>query len=163
MIGQILKGLAGLANPVTQVAGAFIPNAENQAMRSHDEMESARRQFAREFGHDRTWWDSLINGLNRLPRPIIVGGIIYYFYLAFAVPGAFQAINAGLASIPEAMWWVIGAVIGFYFPLRSAEKVTFSKARERMVAAVMHDRQHERENAITVPAAGKNYDPEDSG
>ena len=163
MIGQLLRGLTGIANPVTKIAGAFIPNAEAKSARTAIDVESARAQFAAEFGHGKTWWDSLIDGINRLPRPGFAIGVMVYIYLSFGNPEVFATINVGLATIPEFMQWVILSVIGFYFTLRSGEKFRTMKASETMIQAVMADRAHEREQAVMTMQTGMNYDPEDSG
>ena len=123
MIGQILRGVGGILNPAKRLAEVFVPNAERQAGRNFSDSRSAREQFADEFGSDRTWWDSLINGLNRLPRPIMVFMVITYFYLSFGNPTLFQKINGGLETIPDHMWYICLGIVGFYFPLRTTEKL----------------------------------------
>ena len=140
MIGTIMRGITGLgaiAKPITQVVEVFKPNAEKQAQRDNSALSAAYAQFAAEFRKNRTWWDSLVDGLNRLPRPIIVGGVIYYFYLAIAQPVQFHAINLALASIPDPMWFISSGVIGFYFSMRSVEKVKFDRNKFEMVSQAM--------------------------
>ena len=140
MIGTLLRGLTGIGQvmkPVQNIVEVFKPNAEKQAQRDNSALSSAYAQFAAEFRKNRTWWDSAVDGLNRLPRPIIVGGVIYYFYLAIAQPVQFHSINLALASIPDPMWFISSGVIGFYFSMRSVEKVKFDRTKFEMVSQAM--------------------------
>ena len=144
MIGTIMRGLTGLgaiAKPITQVVEVFKPNAEKQAVREGNALSSAYAQFAAEFRKNRTWWDSAVDGLNRLPRPIIVAGVIYYFYLAIAQPVQFHAINLALSSIPDPMWYISSGVIGFYFSMRSVEKVKFNSSQFKLVQEAIKSQQ----------------------
>lgn len=91
--------------------------------------------YAAEFAQriNRTLWDSLVDGLNRLPRPVIVALIIGYFVTAWRDPATFAAINAGLATVPEPMWWLLSSVVAFYFAARELSHKR--KAGEFQVAA----------------------------
>ena len=112
-----------------------------QDQQHHAGQTNAREQFAAEFmapRENRTWFDSLIDGINRLPRPTIVGLIIAYFILSFHDPVLFAQINQGLMNIPEPMWVIAGGVIGFYFTLReikhSRDGKAFAKAAENAMS-----------------------------
>jgi len=67
------------------------------------------------YGEGRTLWDSLIDGINRIPRPLGFFSICYYISLSWLDPLQFSIINIGLSSIPDAMWIVIGTVLTFYY------------------------------------------------
>ena len=74
LIGQIFATLfGGDRNAVRELAEVFRVNAEAASKRGHDLDSAALDQFAAEFvaRTQRTWWDSLIDGLNRLPRPLL--------------------------------------------------------------------------------------------
>lgn len=83
-----------------------------------DREQQTLTQFAQEFVPATNWFDSLINGLNRLPRPLMVVWILYYFWLSWGDPGQFARINTGLSTVPEKMWEFLLIVVGFYFGLR---------------------------------------------
>ncbi len=93
-------------------------------------------QFAAEFRQltKRTWWDSLIDGLNRLPRPVMVTLAIAYLISAWKDPATFAEINAGLATVPAEMWYLTSAIVGFYFAARELHhvrgKTSFRKAAD---------------------------------
>lgn len=97
--------------------------AEKESNR-HSETLAVHQQFGAEFRNltHRTKWDSFIDGLNRLPRPVMVTMILAYMVAAWRDPETFALINAGLATIPEPMWYLIGAIVGFYFAARELHK-----------------------------------------
>ncbi|WP_340251145.1 holin family protein [Roseobacter sp. HKCC-CH-9208] len=77
------------------------------------------RSYAAEFTHSgSTGFDRAINGLNRLPRPLMALSVIGLFAFAMIDPVAFAARMTGLAAIPEPLWWLLGAVVSFYFGAR---------------------------------------------
>jgi hypothetical protein len=45
-------------------------------------------------------------------------GTIGLFVFAMADPQAFAARMVGLAEVPEPLWWLLGAIVGFYFGAR---------------------------------------------
>ena len=64
------------------------------------------------------WFDRMVNGLNRLPRPCLAFGTIGLFIYAMIDPTAFAARMVGLNAVPEPLWWLLGAVVAFYFGAR---------------------------------------------
>jgi hypothetical protein len=45
-------------------------------------------------------------------------GTIGLFVFAMADPEGFAARMVGLAEVPEPLWWLLGAIVGFYFGAR---------------------------------------------
>ena len=134
MVGKLLSGLFGggigqVADGVSKVAGIFGVNREAEAQRRHrrhtddaDVLISAQRQFAREFHAPANWFDSLINGVNRIPRPAMALTCLAPIWLAYFDPiGLAQAVNA-LALIPLELWGIIGGVFAFYFGSRAVKE-----------------------------------------
>jgi hypothetical protein len=64
------------------------------------------------------WFDRVVNGLNRLPRPFLAFGTIGLFVYAMVDPPGFAARMVGLNAVPEPLWWLLGAVVAFYFGAR---------------------------------------------
>ncbi|SOH93387.1 Holin of 3TMs, for gene-transfer release [Monaibacterium marinum] len=125
-LGSLTGLISGAGRAVADVAGAFTPNAEASAARAATARSSALAQFAAEFQPRRTWFDALIDGVNRIPRPAMALGTIGLFGWAMADPIGFAARMQGVALIPEPMWWLMGAIVGFYFGARE-----LSAARSR--------------------------------
>ncbi len=116
--------ITGLFRPAKELIEVFKPNAEQEAERDHVERMAMTeqdlasvQQFAAEF-HERagrTWWDSLIDGLNRLPRPLITLGILAFFVLAPVAPVRFLEIAQAYQMMPDGFWALLGIIIAFYF------------------------------------------------
>jgi len=116
--------ITGLFRPAKELIEVFKPNAEQESERDHVERMAlsqqdlaSLQQFAAEF-HERagrTWWDSLVDGLNRLPRPLITLGILGFFVLAPLAPVRFLEIAQAYQMMPDGFWALLGIIIAFYF------------------------------------------------
>ena len=113
------QAVATLGQNARQVAEVFTPNG-TRAM----EVASAARvaslvQHGAEFVQaPQGWFDRFVNGLNRLPRPMLALGTLGLFVYAMADPAGFILRMQGLGYIPEPLWWLLGAVVAFYFGAR---------------------------------------------
>ncbi|NEX44894.1 3TM-type holin [Pseudotabrizicola algicola] len=65
-------------------------------------------------------YDRLIDALNRLPRPFMAFGAQALVLYALLDPAGFARRMEGLDAMPEALWWLLGAVITAYFGAREA-------------------------------------------
>ena len=80
---------------------------------------AALRQLGDEYGLPAAgWFDRFMNALNRLPRPLLAFGTIGLFVYAMIDPQEFAARMVGLNAVPEPLWWLLGAVVAFYFGAR---------------------------------------------
>ena len=61
-----------------------------------------------------------MNALNRLPRPLLALGTPGLLVYAMADPEGFSIRMRALALVPEPLWWLLGAVVTFYFGAREA-------------------------------------------
>ncbi len=124
LIGQIMSAIFGDGrNVVAETVQVFRENAENGAVRDADAKAAALAQLTAEFARDRKgWFDRLIDGLNRLPRPMLALGTIGLFVSAMSNPVWFAARMQGIATVPEPLWWLMGAIVSFYFGARHQVK-----------------------------------------
>lgn len=124
VIGKILGGpasVSALAGAARDVAEVFTPNATRAMELSAEAQTSARAQHEAEFqGAGVSVFDSIINGLNRMPRPMLAFGTLGLFAYAMVDPARFAERMVGLNEVPEPLWWLLGAVVGFYFGAREA-------------------------------------------
>lgn len=115
-IGQAAEAIGGAVEGVSEV---FLPNAtramELDAAIHRATMETAAAEFQYASPHG---FDRLINGLNRLPRPFLALGTLGLFVFAMVDPVAFSARMVGLDAVPEPLWWLLGAIVSFYFGAR---------------------------------------------
>lgn len=133
---QTVETIGAAAEGLSEV---FIPNA-TRAMELAAEIHQATLETASaEFQYAGTgWFDRMINGLNRLPRPMLALGTLGLFIYAMAEPSGFAARMVGLQEVPEPLWWLLGAVVSFYFGARElhytrAPAATQSSGRRRNV------------------------------
>lgn len=125
LIQQVLAVLfGGNRNAVREIAEVFRVNAEAADARGHDLDSAALQQFAAEFvaRSRRTWWDSLVDGLNRLPRPLFVLGVFAMLVWTVVDPTFMAEVFTAWAIIPAAVWVVITTIVAFYFGGRQQVK-----------------------------------------
>ena len=128
LLGGGLGGITGLISTIFGNKGARESNAHDESMASH-------AQFAAEFQiSNRGFLDRCIDFLNRLPRPAIVGMVIYYFVLAVNDPVSFQIVNVSLDGVPSSMWEIAFMIIGFFFVARELQR-----GRDRKLAMSQQD------------------------
>lgn len=113
----------GGRNVVKETAEVFRVNAEGQAVRDADYSQAALSQFAAEFAHQRKGiFDRFVDGLNRLPRPAMALGTLGLMVAAMVDPIWFGERMQGIALVPEPLWWLMGAIVSFYFGARHQAK-----------------------------------------
>ncbi|HLT01265.1 MAG TPA: 3TM-type holin, partial [Geminicoccaceae bacterium] len=105
-----LSIVPGLFQPAKELIEVFKPNAESEAQRGHTERLAltaqdlaSLQQFAAEFQsrNNRTRWDSFIDGLNRLPRPLITLSVGSFFVLAPLDPLRFAQVARAYELMPD--------------------------------------------------------------
>ncbi|MGR3434025.1 MAG: holin family protein [Shimia sp.] len=110
-------------NVVKETAEIFRENAEAGAGREAAAHAAALHQFAAEFAHPRkSAFDQVIDGLNRVPRPAMALGTLALFVSAMTDPVWFASRMEGIALVPEPLWWLLGAIVSFYFGARHQAK-----------------------------------------
>ena len=122
-------------NVLVETAEVFRENAEGTARRDADVKQQAMRQFASEFNVPRTgWFDRIMDALNRLPRPLLAFGTIGLFVVAMVDPVWFSSRMQGISLVPEPLWWLMGAIVSFYF---GARHQTHSQEFQRSIAQTL--------------------------
>jgi hypothetical protein len=124
IVGDILGVIfGGGRNTIRETVEVFRPNAEAQATRDASREAAALAQFAAEFAVPRRGlFDRFMDGLNRLPRPMLALGTLGLFISAMADPIWFAQRMQGVALVPEPLWWLMGAIVSFYFGARHQTK-----------------------------------------
>jgi hypothetical protein len=124
LIDKVLGALfGGAGNVVKETAEVFRENAEGRAVRDAALSQAALAQFAAEFAAARPGlFDRMIDGLNRLPRPALALGTLGLFVAAMVDPVWFSSRMQGVALVPEPLWWLMGAIVSFYFGARHQAK-----------------------------------------
>lgn len=65
-------------------------------------------------------YDRLIDAANRLPRPVLVFGVLALFALALLDPLRFDRVMNSLRQMPEELWWLTAAILAGHFGAREA-------------------------------------------
>ncbi|WP_103333394.1 holin family protein [Pseudotabrizicola formosa] len=122
LIGKVLGGpgaVSALGTAAKGISEVFVPSATRRMELSAEAQMAALRQLGDEYGHPALgWFDRLVNGLNRLPRPMLAFGTLGLFVYAMVDPVSFAQRMVGLNAVPEPLWWLLGAVVAFYFGAR---------------------------------------------
>lgn len=141
---NVLQWIGGILKPAKDLVTVFKEDEEQKAQRKHAEVMAdselnaeVLQQFAAEFSGraNRTWWDSLVDGLNRLPRPMIAIGILAFFIIAPLYPDHFLKIASAYEKMPDGFWTLLAVIIGFYFGGRMQLKSQDFKVKGAAVGA----------------------------
>lgn len=139
LIERLFSGIFGDGrNVIVETAQVFRENAEGAAKRETEVKRQTLEQFAAEFGAPRrSWFDQLMDGLNRLPRPLLAFGTIGLFIIAMVDPVWFSSRMQGIALVPDPLWWLMGAIVSFYFGARhQAHSQDFQRSIAQTLARV---------------------------
>ena len=110
-------------NVIKETAEVFRENAETAGARDLEYRNAALKEFAAEFAVPRRgMFDRFMDALNRLPRPALALGTLGLFLSAMIDPVWFAARMQGVALVPDPLWWLLGAIVSFYFGARHQSK-----------------------------------------
>lgn len=168
------SAVTAVGNAATGLTEVFHVNQTRQKELDEEAYARSITQYGEEFKAPATGFDGFVNGLNRLPRPLLTLGTMGLFVYAMAEPIGFSSRMEGLALVPEPLWWLLGAVVSFYFGAREAHylrarSMQSSAARsvetgKAMAAQMLADRATEEEKPLEMraePATGAVLPPND--
>jgi uncharacterized membrane protein YgcG len=164
-VGKLLGG--GILDGVNSIIKTTTGDRTQEEANTHSEQDSATQAFAAEVAAqartNRTWWDSFIDGLNRLPRPLMVFSVLGLFVYCFADPAGFSVRMQAFALVPEWLALVLAQVILLYFGGRMFEnwpgKLSGpTKVQVQEVMASMRElRQLQKDEAPPAPIPEAEY------
>lgn len=156
MISALTSGVFGSGrNVVAETLQVFRENAENAAVRDATFGQAAIAQFAEEFARPRkSLFDQCIDGLNRIPRPAMALGTLALFVSAMVDPVWFASRMQGLTLVPEPLWWLLGAIVGFYFGARHQAK---GQEFQRSIAETVARAGQVAENIAALQTPGSDH------
>lgn len=127
-------------NVIRETVETFRPNAEAQARRGADYDNAALAQMAAEFQYrgQRGWFDRFMDGVNRIPRPAIVLGLLGMLVWTPLDPEGALGVFVAWAALPAGYWTILAIVVTFYFGGRYQAK-THELAKELAGMAVRGD------------------------
>lgn len=74
-------------------------------------------------------FDRFVDAANRLPRPVLAFGVIGVFLFAMVDPLAFAQRMQALRSMPDEMWWILGALLAGHFGAREVHHLRHGPAK----------------------------------
>ena len=169
MIQGILSGggaIGTIGRAAQGISEVFIPNATDGQRLTFEAQKAALDQLGAEFALERRCrFDRFVDALNRLPRPTLALGTLALFVYAMAAPAGFATRMQGLAFVPEPLWWLLGAIVGFYFGARELHYVRRPAAEAPVRAVPRISGWHAPETApeTGIDAANADNAPEEVG
>lgn len=141
-------GASAVNETANTVGGFFGVNKEAQAKRDSDYNQSVVEQYAAEFHQrtNRTWFDALADGMNRLIRPTITIILMSVVPVAFIWPQTVDVAFITLAYLPDAYWALLSLVVAFYFGGRMQLKSQDFRRGTTIVQALASVRNTPSEN-----------------
>jgi len=129
---ELLRWLFG--GQIRRTIEVFRPNAEASAKRDYQAFQTAMAEFSSEFAQQRTGrFDRFVDGLNRLPRPLITFLVFGLFIFAAIDPTDFARRMEALTLVPEQLWQLMQVIIMFYFGARELAHFRSSSMRKEVV------------------------------
>lgn len=153
--GGLIESVAGAVTGIAKVFGgdksAREAAAHQQVMGEQARDIAGLGQFAAEFAprSNRTWWDSLVDGLNRLPRPLAAFGAMGLMIWCPVDPMGFTIAMQAYDLMPDWLWGLIGTVLAFFF----GGRMVASRGTRPTAAAVRQVLETQRQVAAMQPAA----------
>lgn len=158
MITQLLAALFGSAgrNVPVEIIEALRGNAEAAAERGGEFDAAALQQFAAEFRNPpRGWFGAFVDGLNRLPRPLLTLGMLVILLLPVWDIGLATEVFTAWSIIPPPVWVLITVVVTFFFGGRmQAHDLNFNRdlaAAATALPAVLGQLREIRELTADTP------------
>lgn len=131
----LFGGLKTILPSIKEVAEVFFGNKKERdqttAKNDYDEQVELHKEQAAGYTHNavnRNWFDSLVDGVNRLVRPLMTYGIIALFLWAGVDPARFTVTMAAMNTIPDMLWTIMAMILGFWFGSRVLAKDLPSQA-----------------------------------
>ncbi len=147
IIPGIIKQIGEIFVPATKT---ILGDQSSRDTAAAAENAAAREAYGKEFSYSathRTSFDALMDGINRIPRPLMALGSAWLFVWCMVDPDRFSVAMTALQLVPENLWSILMMIAAFYFTSRAIEKLTYGpyvvpKATRKLAVEVM-----EREEA----------------
>jgi hypothetical protein len=164
-MGSILTFFATVIPMLLGFGAKKLENDGRAATNAHDENRAAQEAYAKEFSYgasNRNWFDSAMDGINRMPRPMMAMSVLGMFYYAVYSPARFAVVMQALSGVPPPLWTLLTIIVSFYFVSRVLEKVSMrpitrdDARRSAEVAREVEDAEKRRDDE-QEPTAVNNF------
>jgi hypothetical protein len=157
ILSSLLSGsISGILGSVGDVAKVFVGSKQERDKAIAEEMKALQESYKAELlAPERIgYWASFVDGLNRLVRPFFTFGTIALFIWAVVDTVAFTQSMVALQAVPDALWYLIYTIVGFWFGGRLLERAPTSvkPLSSNQVAAILLTQKKLGEIDNPVPA-----------
>lgn len=131
-----LAAITSAIGTAGEVAKTFFGNKEKRDEYRHIEQAALHESFGKEFSYaatNRSWFDATMDGINRLPRPVITFAVLWLFVIAVRDPAYFTEIMIAMQKVPEMLWWLVLTIVAFFFGGRMIDKIKLPKVQNLVV------------------------------
>jgi hypothetical protein len=155
----ILSGLNPVSAIVDSVSGAvqgvgkvFFGSTEERDQQASDEIKSVQAGYQAEFmaPEKKGKFNQFVDGANRLVRPFFTFGVVALFAWCVYDPAQFSVAMQALRLMPDNLWYVLFAIITFWFGSRTlidhaAAKAQITGPTEQQVSDVLNSQRQLQE------------------
>jgi hypothetical protein len=157
ILSSLLSGsISGILGSVGDVAKVFVGSKQERDKAIAEEMKALQESYKAELLTPERigYWASFVDGLNRLVRPFFTFGTIALFIWAVVDTVAFTQSMVALQAVPDALWYLIYTIVGFWFGGRLLERAPTSvkPLSSNQVAAILLTQKKLGEIDNPVPA-----------
>jgi hypothetical protein len=138
MLGSLVSsGLGSILGSANSLAKTVFGDKAAKEAGIHQEQMELQKGYQAEFlaPEKKGWFNQLVDGANRLVRPLFTYGIVALFIWACVDPVEFTMTVQALGVIPELLWYIMMTIIGFWFGGRILEKAPMRVSKKEMTAA----------------------------
>lgn len=153
--------IGGIFGGVDKVAKTFVGSKQERDQQAHDEFSQVQNSYQAEYTNTGGLFNSLVDGINRLVRPLFTFGTAYMFIWAVVDADAFIKAMTALQSVPAELWMIEGTIIAFWFGSKSifGDKHKYSYKYKAPKIVTKTETTHEVVNVLDdTPAVQKNVD-----
>ena len=136
-----LNPIVGGINAVGGLVKSIFGDKAEKETNVHDEQiaafDAVTAEAASQQRENRTWWDSLVDGLNRLPRPLGFFAVLGLMVWAPIDPIQFSMVMKAYELVPEWLALIFGQVILLFFGGRMISGMSFKSKSAKETAEIL--------------------------
>jgi hypothetical protein len=142
ILSSILGGaISPIIDSATGLAKVFVGDKSEREANVHSEQESAfdvlQAEAAAQRRENRTWFDSAIDGLNRLPRPLGFFAVLGILVWCPVDPVSFANAMVSYQLVPEWLALIVGQVFLMFYGGRLLNDWKMKAADPKVTASVL--------------------------
>jgi hypothetical protein len=157
ILSSILGGaISPIIDSATGLAKVFVGDKSERESNIHSEQESAfdvlQAEASAQRRENRTWFDSAIDGLNRLPRPLGFFAVLGILVWCPVDPVSFANAMVSYQLVPEWLALIVGQVFLMFYGGRLLNDWKMKAADPKVTASVLAQlKANKQEQSLPSP------------